>query len=147
MSRRIYPLLLVLAMAPPAALAETALPPAAIAAYLAEKPIENYRLQPDSLPDDPRDDFYFVVDVREPAEFAEGAIAGAVNLPYHGLPQALASLPQDRGAQILVYCDSTARSTQALMTLRLLGYGNVWYLNGGVTRWQREGRPLAHAGP
>jgi 3-mercaptopyruvate sulfurtransferase SseA len=29
------------------------------------------------------------------------------------------------------------------MALRLLGYDNVWYLNGGITRWQREGRPIA----
>ena len=114
----------------------------ALGRYLATEPIENLRIQPDALQDDPREDFYFVVDVRTPHEFEAGHIRGAVNVPYYELPAHLDRLPADRGEAILVYCESAQRSTHALMALRLLGYDNVWYLNGGITRWQREGRPV-----
>jgi rhodanese-related sulfurtransferase len=114
----------------------------AIENYLTAEPIENLRIQPDALQDDPREDFYFVVDVRTPHEFEAGHIRGAVNLPYYQVPAHLDRLPADRGEPILLYCEAAQRSTQALMALRLLGYSNVWYLNGGITRWQREGRPI-----
>jgi len=113
-----------------------------IAAYLAEQPIENLRIQPGALADDPREDFYFVIDVRDPDEFAGGHLPGAVNLPYQGLFDDPARLPADRNEAILLYCDHSMRSTQALMALRLAGYGNVWYLRGGLPRWVQEGRPL-----
>lgn len=114
----------------------------ALAAYLAAEPMENLRVQPDALQDDPREDFYFVLDVRKPDEFAAGHITGAVNVPYQALTSHLDGLPEGRDEPILIYCDSAQRSTQALMALRLLGYSNVWYLNGGLHRWQREGRPI-----
>lgn len=114
-----------------------------IGRYLATEPIENLRIQPNALRDDPREDFYFTVDVRTPQEFKDGHIRGAINLPYYELTSHLDRLPSDRGEPILVYCEAAQRSTHALMALRLLGFDNVWYLNGGTTRWQREGRPLS----
>lgn len=114
----------------------------ALASYLAEQPIENLRIQPDALQDDPTEDFYFVLDVRASDEASGGLIGGALHIPYYDLIAHLDKLPAQRDEAILVYCDSGSRSTQALMALRLVGYSNVWYLNGGVNRWKAEGRPL-----
>ena len=114
----------------------------AIGAYLAAEPIENLRLQPGALSDDPRDDCYFVVDVRAEDQFAHGHIAGAVNIPYSRLVQRLGDLPSDPSTPILLYCENAQRSTQAVMALSLLGYPSVYYLMGGLKRWQDEGRPL-----
>ncbi|MGF1643677.1 MAG: rhodanese-like domain-containing protein [Thiotrichales bacterium] len=114
----------------------------AINGYLAEQPIENLRIQPNALQDDPRDDFYFVFDVRPSDELSTGLIKGAVHAPYYELIGNLDKLPASKDDAILVYCDTGPRSTQVVMALRLLGYSNVWYLNGGVTRWQAESRPL-----
>jgi phage shock protein E len=114
----------------------------AIGGYLAAEPIENLRIQPEALSDDPRDDFYFVLDVRSEQQFAQGHIAGAVNIPYSGLVEHLAELPGDSSTPILVYCENAQRSTQALMALSLLGYPSAYYLMGGLKRWMEEGRPI-----
>jgi rhodanese-related sulfurtransferase len=117
----------------------------AIGAYLAAQPIESLRVQPGPLQDDPREDFYFVVDVRTPAEFEAGHIRGAVNVPYHMLTAQLDALPARSDEALLLYCETATRGTQALMALKLLGHRNVWYLHGGLHRWQQEGRRVETA--
>jgi 3-mercaptopyruvate sulfurtransferase SseA len=57
----------------------------AIENYLVAEPIEHLRIQPDALQNDPREDFYFVVDVRPPHEFEAGHLHGAINQPYSTL--------------------------------------------------------------
>ena len=114
----------------------------AIAGYLGAEPIENQRIQPDALSDDPREDFYFVLDVRTEEQFGHGHITGSVNIPYSRLVARLGELPRDPSTPILVYCDTMQRSTQALMALHLLGYPSAYYLMGGLKRWEQEGRHL-----
>ena len=60
-----------------------------------------------------------VVDVRSPGEFAQGHVAGAVNLPVDQLPARLAELPPDR--MVVVYCASGMRSARAAALLRGAG--------------------------
>lgn len=116
-------------------------------AYLAEGPIEALRAPTGALADDPTEDFYFVLDVRTPEEFAAGHIQGAVNVPYTELLAHPDRLPADPGEAILIYCEHATRSTQALMALRLLGYRNVWYLMGGLQQWRQDGRPIIAGEP
>jgi|GEM_PF-677276 len=118
-----------------------------ITAYLAATPVESFRIAPSALSDDPRDDFYIVIDVRNPDEFALARLPGAVNLPYHELLARIDRLPVDRATPILLYCDAALRATQALMALRLLGYDDVWYLNGSLPRWIAEDRPVERDRP
>ena len=60
-----------------------------------------------------------VVDVRTPAEFLAGHVAGATNLPLDELPARAAELPTDR--LVVVYCASGARSARAAAALRATG--------------------------
>lgn len=60
-----------------------------------------------------------VVDVRSPAEFAQGHVGDAVNLPVDELPARLAELPTDR--MVVVYCASGGRSARAARLLRGAG--------------------------
>jgi rhodanese-related sulfurtransferase len=60
-----------------------------------------------------------VVDVRSPAEFAQGHVPGALNLPVDGLAGRLAELPAER--MVVVYCASGARSARAAALLRGAG--------------------------
>lgn len=60
-----------------------------------------------------------VVDVRTPAEFAQGHVPGAVNLPVDVVGDRAGELPQDR--IVVVYCASGGRSARAATTLRRLG--------------------------
>jgi len=64
-----------------------------------------------------------VLDVRNPNEFASGAIPGAVNMPLNLLPMRHAEL--DKSKPVIVYCVSGARSAQAHQFLASLGYKSV----------------------
>jgi glyoxylase-like metal-dependent hydrolase (beta-lactamase superfamily II)/rhodanese-related sulfurtransferase len=75
-----------------------------------------------------------VVDVRTPAEWAEGRIDGSVNLPLTRLAEQLDGLPEARS--IVVYCSSGYRSAIAASVLRRAGVAEVADLVGGLGAWQ-----------
>lgn len=65
-----------------------------------------------------------IVDVRTPAEFADGAYPGAVNIPLPALPARMNELgPKER--PIVLYCASGARSGQAMRFLKQYGFVDV----------------------
>jgi phage shock protein E len=69
-----------------------------------------------------------VVDVRTPAEFADGAYQGAINIPLSVLPVRMNELePKDR--PIVLYCASGARSGQGARLLKKAGFSDV--INAG----------------
>ncbi len=78
----------------------------------------------------------FLVDVRTPAEFAQGHPAGSVNIPLDQLPRKLASFQGKE--HIIVFCRSGNRSAQAKAILERQGYKNV--INGGT--WQAVDQAL-----
>lgn len=61
-----------------------------------------------------------LVDVRSPAEFASGALPGAINLPVQSLGGSLAQLSKDR--PVVVYCASGMRSARAASVLKKAGF-------------------------
>jgi rhodanese-related sulfurtransferase len=70
----------------------------------------------------------FLVDVREPGEFAGGSAKGAVNIP---LGNVAAELDKFKGKEnIIVFCRSGNRSGQAKSILEQNGFKNV--INGGA---------------
>lgn len=67
-----------------------------------------------------------IIDVREPNEFAQSHVSGAINVPLSQLsnnPKDMESIPHD--AQIVVYCRSGGRSSMAMEILKQKGYSNV----------------------
>jgi phage shock protein E len=65
-----------------------------------------------------------VVDVRTPAEFADEAYPGAINIPLPALPARMNELePKDK--PIVLYCATGARSGQAMRFLRQNGFADV----------------------
>ena len=77
-----------------------------------------------------------VVDVREPWEAAICAIPGARLIPLGELPAALDVL--DRGAEVVVYCKSGARSARAVDMMRREGFARAVDLSGGILSWINE---------
>jgi len=75
-----------------------------------------------------------LLDVREPAELPQGALAGSVNIPLHKLRSRLFELPKDR--LIVVYCQVGLRGYVAERILRQLGY-DVANLSGGYLTWKQ----------
>jgi adenylyltransferase/sulfurtransferase len=77
-------------------------------------------------------------DVREPHEFAGGAIDGAALIPLASLPARLDEIPRDR--DVVVYCQMGGRSARALEVLRGAGFSRARHLRGGYQAWLREQR-------
>ncbi|MDQ4130346.1 MAG: molybdopterin-synthase adenylyltransferase MoeB [Actinomycetota bacterium] len=82
-----------------------------------------------------------VLDVREPDEYEQGALPGALHIPRGFLESQVEQKVTDREAPILVYCAGGNRSAFAAKTLGELGYADVVSLAGGFNRWKNEGRP------
>jgi phage shock protein E len=72
----------------------------------------------------------FLVDVRTPQEFAEESVPGSVNIPLVAVPIQLNLFKNKKN--IVVFCRSGARSSQAKSILEQNGFTNV--TNGGT--WQ-----------
>ena len=66
-----------------------------------------------------------LIDVRSPAEFASGFVEGAINLPLDRFVQAYETVAPDKSRQIILYCQSGARSGQAVQFLAQQGYSKV----------------------
>jgi phage shock protein E len=65
----------------------------------------------------------FLVDVRSPEEFATGTAKGAINIPYDQVANHLDTFKNKE--QIVVFCKSGGRSSQAKATLEQNGFKNV----------------------
>jgi sulfur-carrier protein adenylyltransferase/sulfurtransferase len=83
-----------------------------------------------------------LLDVREPDEWAEGHLPGAVHIPRGNLESRVEGLFPDRSGEIVIYCASGARSAFATKTLNELGYSHVANLAGGFVDWKRNGFPF-----
>lgn len=85
------------------------------------------------------EDSPFLLDVREPQEFAYCRIDGAVSIPLAELPGRAHEIPS--GREIVAICHHGMRSLQAaafLMHTRELEVAN---LQGGVAAWARDVDP------
>jgi rhodanese-related sulfurtransferase len=85
-----------------------------------------------------------LLDVRDTDEWAEGHIAGAINIPFQQLPGRFAEVPRDR--RIAVICGAGNRSSIAASVLQRAGYGPVLNVRGGMDAWVAAGLPLTTNG-
>jgi len=81
-----------------------------------------------------------VLDVREPDEFEQGALANVVHIPRGHLEAQVESRIVDKSTPIVVYCAGGVRSAFAAKTLQDLGYSNAVSMAGGFGKWKDEGR-------
>jgi len=79
------------------------------------------------------------VDVREPDEWDEGHIPGAIYTGRGRLEQRIEGLVPDKARPLVVYCSAGSRSAFAAKALEELGYVNVVNLAGGFQDWKRNG--------
>jgi molybdopterin/thiamine biosynthesis adenylyltransferase/rhodanese-related sulfurtransferase len=84
-------------------------------------------------------DSYTVLDVREPDEYEQGAVPGAVHIPRGNLEFSVEGRLTDKAAPIAVYCAGGVRSAFATKTLQDLGYTDVVSIIGGFNKWKDEG--------
>lgn len=75
----------------------------------------------------------FILDVRNPEEYAICKLDGSTLIPLAELPNRTGELNPDE--EIVVHCRSGGRSAQAATFLRQLGFKDVKNLTGGVLLW------------
>ncbi len=83
------------------------------------------------------------LDVREPQEYMQGHIPGAVELPRGVIEFRAPEHPAltDKNQEILVYCQAGGRGALATATLQQMGFTKVSNLLGGYGAWVTENQP------
>ena len=84
-----------------------------------------------------------LIDVREPDEYEQGAIAEAVHIPRGFLESRIEAAAPDKSQRIVLSCASGARSAFGAKALAELGYTDVVSLAGGFSGWKQAGNPWA----
>ena len=79
------------------------------------------------------------VDVREPDEWEEGHIPGAIYTGRGRLEQRIEGLVPDKSRELVVYCSAGSRSAFAAKVLGEMGYADVVSIAGGFADWKRNG--------
>lgn len=70
----------------------------------------------------------FIIDGREPNEYAEGHMLNAVNIPFSQFRDRLDEIPKDQ--PVYVHCLSSQRSYNMVKALQMRGFDNVYNLMG-----------------
>ena len=84
-------------------------------------------------------DHFTLLDVREPDEYEQGALPGAIHVPRGQLEFSVEGRLSDKSAPIAIYCAGGTRSAFAAKTLQDLGYLDVVSIAGGFNKWKDEG--------
>ncbi len=81
-----------------------------------------------------------VMDVREPFEWGEGHIAGALHIPMREVPARRSEVPEDRPKAVV--CSGGLRSSTVISALKQAGLSNCYNVGGGMAAWQKSGYPV-----
>jgi len=87
----------------------------------------------------------FLLDVREPDEWAQNHIPNTTLIPLGELESRLSELPKDQ--EIVVVCRSGNRSQQGRQILLDNGFTSVTSMDGGLIDWSAAGYPLEPGTP
>ncbi len=88
--------------------------------------VEEYRAVPQAI----------LLDVRTPEEYRGGHVPGSKNLPLQQIEK-ITSVAEKKDTPLFVYCQSGARSRQAVSLLQRMGYENVNNI-GGMAAYRGE---------
>jgi len=81
---------------------------------------------------------YTLIDSRPPLRFQEGAIPGAVNLPFIGFDKFKDWLPKDKSQLIVFYCGGVTctLSPSSMLKAKALGHTHLRVYREGMPQWQ-----------
>lgn len=85
-----------------------------------------------------------LIDIREPAEFEAGQLAGAVSIPRGVLEFKTVDHPAlaNKDSRIVIYCRSGGRASLSALNLQRLGYTNIESIAGGIEAWKAAGQAV-----
>ncbi|MFT6508200.1 rhodanese-like domain-containing protein [Colwellia polaris] len=83
-----------------------------------------------------------VLDVRSADEFAEGHIAGAINISHDEINANLSKIMAYKDQTVVVHCRSGRRAISAENDLRAAGFSDLRHLDGDMNAWQAADLPI-----
>lgn len=89
-----------------------------------------------------RDQNAFVLDVREPQEFAAGHVKNSRLIPLGTLSARVQELEPYRARPIVVICHGGKRSATACALLARQGFENTFNIAGGILAWKKQALPV-----
>ncbi len=114
----------------------------AIVAYYEKIPEHIYKIPEAELMElvGSKADNIYILDIRDPKDYASGHIPGAYNIPFKQIGQNLNQLPKDKA--IVVYCYTGQTGGQTTALLNIAGF-KARSLNGGMNNgWLKAGYPV-----
>ena len=89
-----------------------------------------------------------VVDARNPEEYQEVHIKGAINVPQKKFKKYAHLLPEKKSARIVFYCNGVkcGKSRKAAKAALEMGYERIFVYAEGMPVWEEKGLPI-YAGP
>lgn len=84
-----------------------------------------------------------LLDVRTPAEVADGYIEGATNIDFNAADFQSKIESLDKDATYFVYCAVGGRSRKTADLMKDLQFKAVYDLAGGFDGWRKKGLPIA----
>lgn len=83
-----------------------------------------------------------IIDVRTPEEFAQGYIAGSLNIDVSNANFVSEVAKLDKTKTYAIYCRSGNRSKVATAEMEKLGFTSLYNMTGGAIDWEQAGFPL-----
>jgi rhodanese-related sulfurtransferase len=100
-------------------------------------------VRPDGLAAELAEDPPILIDVRSQDEWdSVGYIRGAEHIWINDFVASMDQWPEDKDANIVVYCASSYRGNIAYVIMNLMGYTNVRNMAGGINGWLSAGLPV-----
>jgi rhodanese-related sulfurtransferase len=78
-----------------------------------------------------------VLDVRTPAEYAEGHVPGAINIPHMSIVSRKGELAEDK--ELVFICEVGSRSALACEFAAAVGFKELYNVEGGTVSWIKSG--------
>ncbi len=91
---------------------------------------------------------YVVIDARNPEEYQEVHIKGAINVPVNDFRKSKHLLPKNKSIELIFYCNGVkcGKSRRAAKKAAEEGYTNILVYAAGMPVWEEKGYPI-YAGP
>jgi len=83
-----------------------------------------------------------MLDLRDSAQYSDGRVPNAVNIPLAELGSRGQDLAKYKGRPVIAYCERGNQSRGAAAVLATLGFTDVFTLDGGLRAWSAAGMPI-----
>lgn len=88
-------------------------------------------------------DDVLILDIRTAADFKNGHIKGAKNIPLSDFAGGIDGIAGDKDKPVLIYCNSGNTVNRAIKLLKNAGFDKVNNLEGGIAAWKEANMPLS----